>query len=113
PVIRPLYNTAQALESFLVWAGKAKRAGKESIVAYQYIKANFAGDWNMLVHNGSVETKSQMKLMEVEQASLFQFDSQKAAKLVNALTQNTGKYEVVFYQKNGIGDGQQAANPWL
>src|SRR5690606_33488306 len=43
PTIRPLFNTASSIETFLVWAGLKKRGGKDSKVAYDYIKNN----WNV------------------------------------------------------------------
>src|SRR5690606_7876795 len=60
PSIRPLgANTTSPIESFLVWAGKANRGGKDSKVAYDYIKANAASvssDWNSLVHNSVADS---------------------------------------------------------
>jgi len=110
PVIRPLYDTAQAQETFLVWAGKAKRGGKDSTVYYNYIKSSFAGDWNSLVHNGSVNAAPLMPFVnEIE----TQTDLAKVAKHINSHASEKGEFEVVFYQKNAIGAGEQAANPWL
>lgn len=108
PAIRPLYDTAQAQESFLVWSGKASRAGKNSRVVYDYIKSKFTGDWNMLVHNGSVDMPS-----TAIAASVFSGDLSTAGSLIAKSMKKTGDFEVIIYQKNGIGDGQQAANPWL
>lgn len=109
PVIRPLHNTASAQESFLVWAGKASRGGKDSTVYHDYIKSSYVGDWNMLVHNGSIENVIGLNVVEKP----FSADLAQAGKLIDAGAKNIGEYEVVVYQKNGIGDGQQAANPWL
>ncbi|MEN9001667.1 MAG: TAT-variant-translocated molybdopterin oxidoreductase [Flavobacteriales bacterium] len=108
PAIRPLYDTAQAQESFLVWSGKASRAGKNSRVIYDYIKSKYTGDWNMLVHNGSVD------MPKVAGAgAAFAGDMAAAGSLIADCMKKTGDFEVIMYQKNGIGDGQQAANPWL
>ncbi len=108
PAIRPLYETAQAQESFLVYAGKASRAGKESRVMYDYIKSRFTGDWNMLVHNGSVDVD-----MVPMTTTAFAGDLAVAGSHIAKRAKSTGDFEVIMYQKNGIGDGQQAANPWL
>ncbi len=108
PAIRPLYDTAQAQESFLVFAGKANRAGKESRVMYDYIKSRFTGDWNLLVHNGSMDVAS----APIETAA-FAGDLSVAGLHIAKRAKATGDFEVIMYQKNGIGDGQQAANPWL
>ncbi|MEN8810657.1 MAG: TAT-variant-translocated molybdopterin oxidoreductase, partial [Flavobacteriales bacterium] len=108
PAIRPLYDTAQAQESFLVFAGKASRAGKESRVMYDYIKSRFTGDWNMLVHNGSMDVNA----TPVATAA-FAGDLSVAGQHIAKKSKSTEDFEVIMYQKNGIGDGQQAANPWL
>ncbi|MBW7868397.1 MAG: TAT-variant-translocated molybdopterin oxidoreductase [Brumimicrobium sp.] len=114
PTIRPLYDTIGAQESFLVWANKASRAGKDSTVFHDYIKENWKemglnGEenfdifWNKSVHN-SIYTK------EITAASNPEFndDAISSSNLPKA-----GDLEVVFYQKAAIRDGSQAANPWL
>lgn len=111
PVIRPLYNTAQAQESLLVWAGKATRGGKDSTVFHDYIKSSYMGNWQQLVHDGSASYYT--KFGGGVASTVFQGDLARAGKLIAKAAENKGKYEVIFYQKNGIGDGQQAANPWL
>ncbi|MEN8792934.1 MAG: TAT-variant-translocated molybdopterin oxidoreductase [Flavobacteriales bacterium] len=108
PAIRPLYDTYQAQQSFLVWSGKAARSGKDSRVVYDYIKSKYSGDWNTLVHNGSVDMP-----VTSGAGSAFAGDLGAAGALVASRAKMTGDVEVILYQKNGIGDGQQAANPWL
>lgn len=108
PAIRPLYDTAQAQESFLVWSGKASRAGKNSRVMYDYIKSRYTGDWNTLVHNGSADIAS-----VGGEGVIYSENLGKAGSLIASKAKKTGDFEVILYQKNGIGDGQQAANPWL
>jgi molybdopterin-containing oxidoreductase family iron-sulfur binding subunit len=110
PVIRPLHNTASAQESLLIWAGAANRGGKNSTVYHDYIKSSYMGDWNSLVHNGSIEN---ILVLDNTEATVFSVDLAKAGKLIDARAKNKGEFEVVLYQKNGIGDGQHAANPWL
>ena len=112
PAIRPLYDTAQAQESFLVWSGKAMRAGKNSRVMYDYIKSRYSGNWDLLVHNGSTEMNS-VNAEAATVASAFAGDLSVAGSHIAKRAKNTGDFEVIMYQKNGMGDGQQAANPWL
>ena len=115
PTIRPLFNTASALESLLVWAGKASRGGKDSKVAYDYIRqawettpslagvrsADLHTFWNMAVHNSCVN-------VPVTAQAVAAFSDAAASGLPS------GKgLEVVLYQKAGIGIGLQANNPWL
>ena len=105
PTIRPLHNTASALESLLVWNGSATRGGQDSAVAYDYIKATFAamnptGDFNYLTHNSCTAVPVVPAALAFTAAPVK--DLPKSADV-----------EVVFYQKSAIGNGQFANNPWL
>lgn len=119
PTIRPLGNgTSSPIESFLVWAGQAYRGGKDSKVAYDYIKENcvalgFAGQtgyqtpedyWNFSVHNSVVEATIPAPTNPVFIGNL---------NVASQLTKPSGNVEVVLYQKAAIGNGAHAANPWL
>lgn len=120
PTIRPLYNTAAMQESLLVWAGLAPRLGKDSDTYYKVIRNNWmkygfpmqteytSPDeyFNWMVHNGS----GYVSLPSSENAT-FAADVNSAAK--SATSQKGSEFEVVFYQKAGMGDGAQANNPWL
>lgn len=117
PTIRPLHNTASAMESFLVWAGKAKRGGKDSKVAYDLIRENWVtygfptqtkyadADtyWNMVVHNSCDETFVPANTDVTFSASLNSLN----------VPQPKGKWEIEMYQKASLGVGIQANNPWL
>lgn len=117
PTIRPLWNTSSAIESFLVWSGKEKRGGKDSRVAYEYIKGiwekygfpqqteylDFHTYWSMTVHNSC-------DLMEAPAATDVVFDG---AALSGLKFPQGGDTEVVLYQKASMGTGVQANNPWL
>jgi len=120
PTIRPLFNTAAAQESFLVWSGKAKRAGKDSSVVYDLIKSTWASDekyfksqsaiadfetfWNKAIHDSCISVAVEATPAVFNDASL--------AKVASNLPKATG-LEVVLYQKAGLGIGIQANNPWL
>ncbi|MFN5785841.1 MAG: hypothetical protein ACK457_07705, partial [Flavobacteriia bacterium] len=119
PTIRPLFNTASALESMLVWAGKATRGGKDSKVAYDYIQktwetvafpaqtkyTDFHTYWSMAIHNSCDD------LTLPAAAAPLAFNESALSKL-GELPKASG-VEVVLYQKAGIGIGLQANNPWL
>jgi MoCo/4Fe-4S cofactor protein with predicted Tat translocation signal len=99
PTIRPLFDTVQFQDALLSWNGSAQSY-------YDYIRSSYAGakTWNQLVHDG------------VEFAALpsgagagADFNGA-AAVLANAKSAGT---ELVLYTKTGMGDGQQANNPWL
>ncbi len=120
PTIRPLHNTASALETILVWAGKANRGGKDSRVAYDYIAKNwetygfpnqttyadFHTYWSMAVHNSTTEEF-------VNPAFVAPVFNDASMGMVSGKLPKGGALEVVLYQKAGIGNGDMAGNPWL
>jgi len=120
PTIRPLGETASAIESMLVWAGKEKRGGKDSKVAYDHIMktwetygfptqtkyTDFHTYWNMAIHNSCVD----MPMMTPEVAMTF---NEAGMSGIAGQVPKANGLEVVLYQKSGIGIGLQANNPWL
>ena len=139
PTIRPLFDTASLLENLIVWSGAGKRAGKNSTVAFDYIQAtwkesfikgeeaDFGTSWNMAVHNSCIDgatitvsaTKSETtenpdKEEKKEEVKTETSSSSSSFKDVSipAVSKGSG-LEVILYQKNAIGTGAQAANPWL
>ena len=120
PTIRPLHDTASALESVLVWAGKANRGGKDSRVAYDYIAktwetwgfsmqtkyTDFATFWGMAVHNSVADASPMAPVV------LAPFNEGSIQGIAERLPK-AGEVEVVLYQKAGIGNGDMAGNPWL
>lgn len=121
PLIRPLYKTAAWQESLMVWAGIAQRGGSESTAYYDLMRSNwnkygfsaqtkysnFEDYWNFAVHNG-VDT---MPAVAASKPETNNADVKAAgAAVANA---KGGEWEVVFYQKMGLGEGSQANNPWL
>ncbi len=118
PTIRPLWNTASVIETLEVWAGKAKRGGKDSTVAYDFIRGlwEFWGFpnqtkytdaqtyWNMVVHNSTDNDY----VPAAPTAPAFDEAATSGLKFPKG-----GDLEVVMYQKASIGTGAQANNPWL
>jgi len=103
PAIRPLFNTKQFQEGLLSWLGKTE-------TYYDYVKAvgtAFANGktWNQLVHDGFAAA-------EVTGAVTATADFGAAAGALAAAKKSAG-LELVMYTKTGMGDGQQANNPWL
>lgn len=101
PTIRPLFDTKQLEDCMLLWLGKTESY-------YDYIKTTglslVGGSWNTIVHNG-------FGTFSAENTANGSVDfSESAAALATA--KNIGS-ELVFYTKVGMGDGQQANNPWL
>ncbi len=103
PTIRPLFSSKQFQEGLLSWNGN-------SADYYDYIKANSASytngvSWNQTVHDG----------IAVGVAGGAAGGSANFAAAASALAQSKAAngFELVLYTKTGLGDGQQANNPWL
>jgi molybdopterin-containing oxidoreductase family iron-sulfur binding subunit len=102
PTIRPLFNTKQFQEALLSWNDNATPY-------YDFLKgfaaANLGGkSWNQAVHDGFVVTAVGNV---AAQAGNF---GASATKLSAA---KSNGLDLVLYSKVGMGDGQQANNPWL
>ena len=104
PTIRPLFKTRQLQDALLKWSGNPQEY-------YDYLKAASAGmygakTWNQFVHDGVYVSET----APVASAANGDFAGA-AAKLAQA--KPAGGLELVLYTKIGMGDGQQANNPWL
>lgn len=103
PTIRPLFSSKQFQEGLLSWTGNAASY-------YDYIKANSGAylnglTWNKAVHDGVVAGVASA-------ASAGSADFSAAASAL-AQSKPLANFELVLYTKTGMGDGQQANNPWL
>lgn len=103
PTIRPLFDTKQLQEVLMSLNGM-------SGAYYDYLKASSSAfvsgaSWNKVLHDGVTVGVSQS-------LSGGSADYSAAA---NALAQSKAAagFELVLYTKTGMGDGQQANNPWL
>ena len=104
PTIRPLFNTKQFQDALLSWSGNQSSF-------YDYLKANSANiisgsSWNQVLHDG-IYVSSVIAPMAAVNSNF--------AGVAEALSQSKGSkdLELVLYTKTGLGDGQQANNPWL
>lgn len=103
PTIRPLFNTKQFQEVLMSLNGVAGSY-------YDYLKANAATiaggtSWNTIVHDGIyVGTSSSVSGGTADYSS---------AASTLAQSKPTAGFELNLYTKTGLGDGQQANNPWL
>jgi MoCo/4Fe-4S cofactor protein with predicted Tat translocation signal len=103
PTIRPLFNTKQFQDVLLSLNGTVG-------TFYDYLKANIAlnaagASWNTVLHDG-------IFVGTMPSTAGGTADYTGAA---NALAQSKAAagLELVLYTKTGLGDGQQANNPWL
>ncbi len=124
PIIRPLYETRPWAESLAVWAGATEHVGKDSTYMYDTLKdlwitygypmaaANFNGEedyWNWMVHNGGGTMPSETGSAPSMKGGALA----KGLEMAKTKQGTTDDYEISFYQKNSMGIGQQANNPWL
>ena len=103
PTIRPLFNTKQFQDVLLSLTGIAGNF-------YDYLKANItlnaAGtSWNKVLHDG-------VFVGAIPSASASAANYTEAATAL-AKSKLVSGFELVLYTKTGLGDGQQANNPWL
>ncbi|MTG96852.1 MULTISPECIES: TAT-variant-translocated molybdopterin oxidoreductase [Myroides] len=103
PTIRPLFDTRQFQDALLLWTNN-------NTPYYDYVKsvgqATISNKtWNKIVHDGFATFGDLNKVSA-------NADFTSAANAV-AKAKKEGDFELVFYTKTGMGDGQQANNPWL
>jgi MoCo/4Fe-4S cofactor protein with predicted Tat translocation signal len=104
PTIRPIFNTKQFQEALMSWNGNAG-------TYYDYLKATATGiiagsSWNKVLHDGVYVGAA---------ASATSTGGANYAAAASALAQAkpASGFELHLYTKTGLGDGQQASNPWL
>jgi len=117
PTIRPLFNTRQFQEALLKWNGN-------DMSYHDYIKDAWGStilggsSFNQAIHDGifvgsiateTVDTTS--PVVTVEEKTVLT-PSGNAANSLAASAKSNG-LELTLYTKVGMGDGQQANNPWL
>ncbi len=102
PTIHTIFNTKQFQEALLTWTDA-------SVAYYDFLKSfattSLAGKtWNQAVHDGFV----------VSVASPLAATVANYGAAASALAQaKASNFDLVLYTKVGLGDGQQANNPWL
>jgi molybdopterin-containing oxidoreductase family iron-sulfur binding subunit len=113
PTISPLFNTRQAQETFLKLAGKntdyysyIKSVWENSVFKQQTDDLIFESFWNTTLHNGGIAINTTPSTDVT-----FSGDVNAAAAKIAAT--KGGDFELALYVKEGMGDGQQANNPWL
>jgi molybdopterin-containing oxidoreductase family iron-sulfur binding subunit len=122
PTISPLFDSKQFEDVLLYLTGKDYAYSdylKEFFTAH--VEPKVAGlTWNKAVQNGVVEKEQTAEDYFITSAAVYSIPDLKL-KIIEALVQSSiafgkqekGDYEIVFYQKTGIGSGNMANNPWL
>ena len=118
PTIRPLFNTRQFQDALLKWMGSSENF-------YSYIRNNWessilgGSSWNSALHDGvfasAVEMNEEVEAgneeVVAEEAAPVAATGMAAARALASSAQDG--MALVLYSKTGMGDGQQANNPWL
>ncbi len=112
PTISPIFDTRQEQQSLLLWAGN-------DISYFDYLKNNwqtrfsegkeglaFQSFWDKCLQDGVLD----IAIENVEYTPTI--NAEVAAASINKNYKGSG-FELALYQKNAIGDGTQANNPWL
>jgi MoCo/4Fe-4S cofactor protein with predicted Tat translocation signal len=140
PTISPLYGTRQAQETLLKWTGNnsdyhtyIQKIWQEHVFPMQGNYMAFTEFWNHSLHDGAIETgkgeetkmagmgsplqttsvavKGEKEEKATAAKPLIAVNLNDAAQKINAV--QNGEFELVIYEKVGIGNGNQANNPWL
>ena len=102
PTIQPLFDTRQFQDCVLKWSGSSE-------TYYDYLKTSFVdmqapGSWNQALQDGTFTVA-----ITREEVVVNEFDLSYGYKAPKA----DGSLQLQLYTKTGLGDGQQANNPWL
>jgi len=103
PTIRPLFNTQQFQDILLKLSGKTFKY-------YDAIKEHWNSDildgssWSKALHDGYAISK---KSIQIRRPNFTNID------LTSLRNSSEKKMSLILYSKIGMGDGQQANNPWL
>ncbi|WP_372753680.1 TAT-variant-translocated molybdopterin oxidoreductase [Mariniflexile sp.] len=111
PAIRPLFSTRQFQEALLKWTGS-------NLSYHDYIKEAWGStilggsSFNQALHDGVYVGSIATETATTTDAETTEIPSGSAASALAASAKKS-KLELTLYTKVGMGDGQQANNPWL
>ncbi|MEK6152062.1 TAT-variant-translocated molybdopterin oxidoreductase [Flavobacteriaceae bacterium 3-367] len=120
PTIKELVDTRQFQSALLKWMGNEK-------TYYDYIQETWntfvlnGADWNQALHDGvfsaAVAEESEVLAQTADADDAGEGTEATIAPIASAINSlanaSSGGMELVLYSKVGMGDGQQASNPWL
>ncbi|WP_250630942.1 TAT-variant-translocated molybdopterin oxidoreductase [Rhodoflexus caldus] len=122
PAIAHIFNTRQAQQSLLTWAGSTtdyytfiRNFWKANLFKLQNKETEFESFWNRSLHNGVFEPAELGGYTSVfeKSAAAGAVDMNAVAAQVEANYKAGNAMELVIYQKVAIGTGTQANNPYL
>jgi molybdopterin-containing oxidoreductase family iron-sulfur binding subunit len=106
PTIAPLFKTRAFQTSLLKWSGNNKEYA-DYMKSYWLTKLGSQEALDKALQDGVLETPAAVA------AGSFNGSSVAAAASAASAAKKGGKAELVIYQKNSIGSGKEANNPWL
>ncbi len=119
PTIKELFDTKQLQTAILGWIGSDK-------TYYDYIKETWTttvlngADWGQTLQDGvfsastiAVDSDDTLQSAIVDQSQVAVEAMPITAALRSLANSTSDGMELVLYSKVGMGDGQQANNPWL
>lgn len=114
PAIKPIFESRQAEETFLAWAGEPtshydfmRKVWEEKLFPLQSQHLLFDDFWNASVHDGFAKVN-----MPVAPAPGTATSDLSAIKAALDQDKNSG-FDLVLYEAHGVRDGEHANNPWL
>ncbi len=102
PAIAPLFGTRQFQESMMIWAGIGTNY-------HEYLKQNYADGWQAKLKDGVYHKQADGS----SPSAKFSSGVLNAAAAEISSMKPVGGMELVLYEKTGLGNGNQANNPWL
>ncbi|HFA50090.1 MAG TPA: 4Fe-4S dicluster domain-containing protein [Bacteroidetes bacterium] len=119
PTISPLFDTRQAEESLLRWAGSLNMDANAEQPYYEYLNANwqanmfplqnnfatFQAFWDSTLHDGVFEVGG-------DTIADFPFNGDVSSAAAKISKPGSG-LEISFFETVNVGDGKYADNPWL
>ena len=101
PAIAPLFETRQFQETMMIWAGLGNNY-------HDYLTQAYSDGWTTKLKDG-------VYVMPAGTPAALKFSPEVVAASASAIPviKPAGKFELVLYEKTGLGNGNQANNPWL
>ncbi|HJV88681.1 MAG TPA: hypothetical protein VJ623_00130 [Holophagaceae bacterium] len=106
PLLNPLFDTRDAAESLLLWAGSPT-------MAQTWVKGTFAAfagataSWDALLQKGFLDVDG------TGAAPAYKEDRARTQAEWGSTKPQGGEFELRLYAKGGIQEGRDAFNPWL
>lgn len=112
PTIPAIFDTRQAQQSLLIWAGNAsdyydyvRQNWKDKVYASAGSLKSFDTFWNQSVHDGVADITANTEMPA--------FNADLSLACATAAKVESADLQVVLYEKVGIREGRMSNNPWL